>query len=129
METIESTVQLPKGARSIDEYSRNYAFMPDGKVLAVFIIPMEPTGYDREGFGCEVMLEDFESRPCTDEEISDMKQQDRATTVSYGAANESRWFDDYLELPMILDGGCAQVTIVFEPRSETIETAECNGSI
>ncbi|MBH0115214.1 hypothetical protein I5E68_19970 [Novosphingobium sp. YJ-S2-02] len=127
MVQIESSVKLPVGASSIDQYSRNYALRPDGKVVAVFVIPPEPTWNDSEGIGCDVMLEDFTSRPCTEEEIAESKQQDAATAARFGAADEARWFDDYRELPGFLDGGCSQVEIIFDPRSKQIERAECNG--
>jgi hypothetical protein len=129
MGQIESTVQLPEGARSIDQYSRNYALRADGKVVAIFVIPPEPIWNGSEGFGCEVMLEDFTSRPCTEEEIAETKQQDAVTAMRFGAADESRWFDDYRELPTILDGGCMQIEIIFDPRSKQIESAECNGFV
>jgi hypothetical protein len=127
MRQIESSVQLPEGAKPIDQYSRNYALRPDGKVVAIFVIPPEPMWDDSEGFGCEVALEDFATRPCTEEEIAEIKQQDAATAASFGAADESRWFSDDGELPTILDGGCTQVEIVFDPHSKQIESAECNG--
>src|SRR5690606_19155619 len=66
MAFIESTVQLPEDARPIDEYSRNYALGPDGKIIAIYVVPFEPMGgapgYDE----CVVILENSEEKPCSD---------------------------------------------------------------
>ena len=41
-DTIESTVQLPEGALPLSDYSRNYAYMRDGNIKAIFVPPYEP---------------------------------------------------------------------------------------
>ena len=58
-----------------------------------------------------------------------MKQQERAMGATFGVANQSRWFDDYRELPFILDGGCHQIEVVYDSHSEQVESVECNGSV
>jgi hypothetical protein len=126
---IEAKLVLPEGANSIDTYSRNYAFTPDGKVIAIYVTPFVAATREGPDYGCEVMLEDFESRSCTDDEISEMKHQDVAAVELFGAADQSRWFNDYLELPSISDGGCMQIEIVFDPQAQRIERARCNGSV
>ncbi|HUE79505.1 MAG TPA: hypothetical protein VMN38_07730 [Sphingomicrobium sp.] len=124
MTFIENKVRLPDGARPIEEYSRNYARRPDGMIIGIYVTPHQPVAVDE---GCEVMLEDFESRPCSDAEVAELVQQDLDMAATYGKAGQSRWFDDYRDLPFISDGGCAQVEITFDPRSNEIERADCNG--
>lgn len=128
MDLIESKVLLPEGSSPIDEYSRNYAVGPNGKVFAIYVFPPILVDGGDEDFGCSVMLENFDVRPCNAQEIAESKQRDAAAALAFGAAGESRWFDNYRKLPVIDDGGCAQVTIIFDPRSQKIESASCNGS-
>jgi hypothetical protein len=126
MRAIEAAVVLPEGAGGLDEYSRNYAVKPDGKILAVYVSTSEPSVADEED-GCEVMLEDLESRPCTDEEVAEMVRDNQLSAERMGKAGQSRWFDSYEELPVVLDGGCGFITIIYDPQAKRIERAECNG--
>ncbi len=127
MSAIEAKLVMPAGAASIEAYSRNYAFRPDGKVVAIYVIPrLADTREDPED-GCEVLLEDFESRPCSDDEIAELRQQHAAIAAQLGTVGQSRWFDDYLELPAISDGGCDVLDILFNPNSGQIEHIACNG--
>ena len=126
MHGIEEAVVLPEGARPLDAYSRNYALQPDGKVIAVFVIPHEKGGV-AEGAGCEIMLENGDARPCTEAELAEDKAFDEALANAQDEAGQSRWFDDRLELPAVNGGGCGVVTIIYDPRSKQIESAECNG--
>ncbi len=126
MQAIEVAVVLPEGAGALDEYSRNYATGPDGKVLAHYVIPTESSVAD-EDHGCEVMLANFDSRPCTDEEVAEMVRDDQARAERMGRAGQSRWLESYSELPLVLDGGCGFIEIVYNPQSKQIERAECNG--
>jgi hypothetical protein len=126
MRAIEAAVVLPEGARALAEYSRNYAVGPDGKILAVYVSPSEPQVADEE-YGCEVMLEHLEWRPCTNDEVAAMIRDDQASAERMGAAGQSRWFDNYEELPLVLDGGCGFIKIIYDPKAKRIERAECNG--
>lgn len=126
MRAIEAAVVLPEGASALDAYSRNYALQSDGKVIAVFVIPREKGGV-AEGAGCEIMLENGDARPCTEAELAEDKAFDEALANAQGEAGQSRWFDDRLELPAVNGGGCGVVTIIYDPRSKQIESAECNG--
>lgn len=128
MRSIETGVELPAGARALREYSRNYALRPDGKVMAVYVIP-KPVKARESDYGCEVMLEDFESRPCTNAEDAEIAGQEDATADLFGQVNQSRWFDNYDDLPMILDGGCDLIEIIFDPQSQQIESTQCNGEV
>ncbi len=126
MRAVETAVELPAGARALGEYSRNYALPPDGWVMAVNVIP-QPAKARESDYGCEVMLEDFESRPCTDAEKAKIEDQEGATRELFGQADQSRWFDNYRDLPMISDGGCDLIEIIFNPQSQQNESTQCNG--
>ncbi len=126
MRVIESAVELPVGAEALEEYSRNYALRPDGKVMAVYVTPL-PTEARGSEDGCEVMLEDMDSRPCTEAEEAEIASNDEVMAASFGQADQSRWFDDYRDLPMIMDGGCSLIEIIYDPQSQLIESTQCNG--
>ena len=119
-------VVLPEKAGSLEDYSRAYATGPDGKVITIYVTPHAANPADEDG-GCEVMLENLESRPCTKAEEAELASHDEALAATLGKAGQSRWFDDYLELPRILDGGCNAVTIIYDPHTKKVESAECNG--
>lgn len=126
MHGIEEAVTLPEGARPLDAYSRNYALQPDGKVIAVFVIPRDKGGVDEDA-GCEIMLENSDARPCTEAELAEGKAFEESLANALGKADHSRWFDDRLELPAMNGGGCGVVTIIYDPRTKRVESAECNG--
>ena len=126
MRAIESAVKLPATAKTLEEYSRNYAFRPYGKVIAVYVIP-RPAEQRGSEVGCEVMLENFGSRSCTHAEKVKIADQEKRTAERFGQANQSRWFGDYLELPMITDGGCSLIEIIYDPRSHRLQSTQCNG--
>ena len=74
MDKIEQTVTLPKGAKPLSAYGRNYAFSGPNKVVATYLIPLPPLDLSE---GCEVMLKDFSSRPCTEKEIEESARTGR----------------------------------------------------
>jgi hypothetical protein len=126
MRAIEAAVVLPEGASALDDYSRNYALQPDGKIIAVFVIPRD-TGGLAEDAGCETMLENGDARPCTEAEMAEDKAFEEALANAHGEAGQSRWFDDRLELPAVNGGGCGFIEILYDPQTAQIERAECNG--
>ena len=126
MRAMESAVKLPAKAKALEEYSRNYAFRPDGKVIAVYVIP-RPAKERGSEVGCEVVLENFGSRPCTDAEKVEFEDREKRTAERFGQANQSRWLGDYHELPMLLDGGCDLIEIIYDPRTDRIQSTQCNG--
>ena len=125
---IESAVQLPAGAKPFKAYSRNYASLPDGKVVGIYVLP-RTTDVQSDDIGCEVALKNFGSRPCTDTEMAERAAQEKATAKLFGQADQTRWFDDYRELPLIIDGGCELVEIIFDPKSHLIQSAQCDGAL
>ncbi|WP_337847338.1 hypothetical protein [Sphingomonas sp.] len=127
MRTIEAVVKLPADAKPLDKYSRNYALRPDGKIVGIYVIPRLTEGQGGKD-DCEVILKDLGSRPCTEAEKKKIADEEKAIAELFGQANQSRWFEDYRDLPMLLDGGCDQIEIVFDPNSRAIQSAQCNGN-
>jgi len=122
---IELAVNLPAGARTLQDYSRNYAMRPDGRVIGVYVIPQPDENYGPD-YGCEVMLENFTSRPCTKAEDAENAKINSAMADMFGRA-EPRWVNDYRNLPAISDGGCDVIEVIFDPRLNRIESTLCNG--
>lgn len=125
MSQIESAVVLPEGASPIDHYSRNYTLRPDGEVVAVYLIPPDPTEDYSEDYGCEIALAGLESRPCAHEGLNEVKRSDANWAAAYGVAGESRWFDGDFIVPTVSDSGCAVIDIVFDPHAQQVENVEC----
>ena len=126
---IESQIVLPKGARPMNQYSRNYAFRPDGKVVAVYVHPYLwdlPVAIHND---CFVEAKNSNGQACTEHETMKTNHQLATATSWFGAAGQSRWFSDYRALPSISDGGCDQINIVYDPLTETFESANCNGLV
>jgi hypothetical protein len=119
MDRLEREVHLPQGARSIEKYARYYADSGDGEFTAIYLIPTEDE--IGPGVGCAELGADSISRevPC------------RSTTRPAWAieANERRWLRDKKDLPFQCDGGCSQVTVVFDKAKSVVKSARCNGSL
>jgi len=116
MNEIEKQVQLPKGARNIDNYARYYAAGPEGQVIGIYLLPVGGSAVTGE---CEELMEDMTSRPVPCPQLrfptDDIK------------AGERRWLEDQQKLPLVNDGGCDVVNVLFNPTTRQIEQAICNG--
>ncbi|MFD0847047.1 hypothetical protein [Sphingosinicella xenopeptidilytica] len=124
MDEIERPVVLPKNAETLDKYGRNYAPDVGGKILATYIIPISPLGMDT---GCDVMLENFASRPCAKEEIEEASRMEAKIVDAQTPAGKRRWFRNPRELPYINDGGCQQVSVEYDATTRRVLTVVCNG--
>lgn len=124
MERIERAVVLPKEAKPLSEYGRNYAFSGPNKVIATYLIPSRPIGSSE---GCEVVLEEFNTRPCTAKEIAKLARADASAVASQTPAGKRRWYDSSRSLPFISDGGCQQVTVQYDILTQHITAVSCNG--
>jgi hypothetical protein len=124
MEEIERVVVLPEGAKPLNAYGRNYAYSGKDMVTAIYLLPFPPLNMSE---GCEVMLEDFESRPCTDEEIAEIAKSDETAVAAQTPAGERRWYNSSHDLPFINDGGCTQVTVDYDTATRRVLKAACNG--
>lgn len=38
-----------------------------------------------------------------------------------------QWLEDQRDLPFLMDGGCNQVTVLFDKTTSTVTHADCNG--
>ena len=120
MDEIERQVVLPKDAQPLASYGRNYAYFDNSNVVATYLIPLAPPTV---GDGCEVMLENASSRPCTEEEVAEGTTAKDTETV----AGKRRWFGSSNNLPFISDGGCAQVNITYDATAHRMLSITCNG--
>tara|TARA_B100000678_G_C17986325_1_gene413108 strand:- start:119 stop:499 length:381 start_codon:yes stop_codon:yes gene_type:complete len=124
MDRIEELVDLPDDAGPWDSYSRNYARASDGRIVAVYVTVSADLPADA---GCSVMLKNFDMRPCTDEEIAEVRRMEENLKAGQAEAGSSRWFADTSDLPAVNDGGCSVVNIVYDPKTERVESVKCNG--
>lgn len=65
MDAIERSIVLPQKAWPFAAYGRNYAWSDATHVVATYILPSLPSD-PREG--CDLLTDDFKTRPCTPEE-------------------------------------------------------------
>ncbi len=72
---IEKQVKLPEGAARLSDYGRNYAFKGAGIVTGIYLIPI---GTEERDEGCEVMLANMASRPCSAQEMASISDMQRA---------------------------------------------------
>ena len=121
---IERAITLPDGAQPLNAYGRNYAFDGQGKVVATYLIPLLNTSLDE---GCEVMLDNFESRPCTQNEIRELADAGASMAASQTPAGEVRWHDSPKSLHFINDGGCPQINVEYDVTARRVLAVECNG--
>ncbi|MDH7971113.1 hypothetical protein QH494_02875 [Sphingomonas sp. AR_OL41] len=112
MKAIDATVHLPHKAYPLRKYARFYALRPDGKIAALFYANTKskrPAGRFCSSDGPEGKLQ---SIPCPADDRPE--------------ANEQRWVN-YNELPLIFDGGCGVIDIIYNPQSAEIEETACHG--
>lgn len=127
MDGIEKQAKLPDGAFPYSEYGRNYTYLKDGKVMGVYLIPPKPSDPDE---GCSAIGDDDKLEPCSAQDLKEIADMERQLIESQAKANERRWFVSVdQDFPGINDGGCSQVTIIYDVASDKILTTECNGSV
>ena len=118
MDQIERQVRLPEGARSIEDYARYYAQSSNSKIIAKYLVPISyDLGPDE---GCEELLENFSSREVRCEPLP---------AFPGIAAGERKWLEDEGELPSMSDGGCMQVTVIYDRAKSAVTSALCNGTV
>lgn len=117
MDEIEAGIPIPRGASALTAYARFYAFDADGKVAARYIVP-PPTILSPDG-KCSEVLSNGRWRRGNCPPIGPWADGARA--------GERRWFADRNRMPIMFDGGCAQVNILYDPRTRRFERVSCNG--
>jgi len=118
MDEIEGRVRLPEGAYAMADYARFYAKEPSGKIIGVYLIPAPPMGPED---GCSELQADLTLKPL---DCSSLPKSPHASVK----ANERKWLERDQDLPGMNDGGCAMVTVVYQPLRKAVEAAHCNGS-
>ncbi|WP_426259814.1 hypothetical protein [Sphingomonas sp. DC1100-1] len=124
MDAIERSIVLPQKAWPFAAYGRNYAWSDTTHVVATYILPSLPSD-PREG--CDLLTDDFKTRPCTPEKNAEMDRQETQFLTAETPAGNRRWFAQPIDLPSIDDGGCIQVTVQYDVVSRSITRAQCNG--
>lgn len=124
MDAIERSIVLPAKARLLAAYGRNYAWADRTHVVATYLLP-RPSSPPAEQ--CRVM-QDSVMRPCSSREIADIARQEAEARAAETPAGHRRWFARPRDMPMIFDGGCAQVNIVYDVAGRQITQVMCNGN-
>lgn len=115
---------MPKGAKPLTAYGRNYALSGSNKVVATYLIPSLPLDFS---VGCEVVLVNLNSRPCTTKEVKKSATSDARYVAGQTPAGKRRWYKSTRSLPFISDGGCTQVTVEYDVPTHTVTAVYCNG--
>lgn len=114
MDVIEARVKLPDGARPLSYYARHYAADDKGFVVGVYAPGYRARGPDES---CEELLENMTSRqvPC---------EEDKGDRLLSG---QRQWVGNTDKLPLIMDGGCGVITVIYDPKAGVVKSATCNG--
>jgi hypothetical protein len=114
---IESEIRLPARAHSLDAYSRIYAYAPDNKIVAIYLMPSKP-----------------DQRLC--EEEKEIERNSKGGGASQFCpppkgliAGEQRWIADYRMLPGAHDGGCSYVDVQYDLTSKSFMKVACHGEV
>lgn len=112
---IESRVVLPEGARRLADYARYYALDQNGNVVGVYVPGYSPPNPD---WGCEDLLANFTTRevPCHWPEKGDNL-----------LAGQRGWVSGTDRLPLVMDGGCGVVILIYDPKKGVVKDIHCNG--
>ena len=125
MDEIEAAVVLPERARPLASYDRNYAFSGPDRVVAAYLARSPRLNPDA---GCQTVLENFSSRPCTSKEIAEMSEPIPGAAAAPADAGKRRWYESIDHLPSISGRGCAQVSVEYDVRGHRVLSAACNGN-
>jgi len=127
---IESVIVLPEGAKPLSEYSRNYAILSDGAVMAVYWRPHPPI---EKGTKCGWFIHknsadppNFEFETCSDAHIEAENRRIAEIMSQFAPVGSSRWHAQTEDLPMQFGGHCNYITIIYKPALGEFESIECN---
>lgn len=115
---IEGQVQMPEKARSLADYARYYAPDQGGKVRGVYLLPFPelPAGSDQ---GCAEMTDNFE--------LKDVPCPPTPAQPEALKAGQRRWVNNQRDLPLINDGGCGVIEVLFDLKTRKVQEVTCNG--
>ncbi len=66
-------------------------------------------------------------RPLTPHEITTMKAEKAAAEARWGVAGKRYWRDSTDDFPIMDDGGCEQINIIYDTATKRFDYAMCNG--
>lgn len=112
---IESRVKLPEGAGRLANYARYYALDDKGNVVGVYAPGYQSPNPD---LGCEELLANFTSREV--QCVWPKKGDDLL-------AGQRGWVNGTNRLPIINDGGCGVVTLIYDLKRGLVKDIYCNG--
>lgn len=112
--TVEATVKMPIGAHPLAAYERYYARRPDGTIVGVY------TNHD-EDHRRQVL------KVCQDLKETPFPCPINGESVRLVQAGEILWLEDPLDLPAKSGGGCALITVEYNPKMKQFGPVECNG--
>jgi hypothetical protein len=114
IDRIEGQVKLPESAKRLSSYARYYAIGDDGLVKGIYVPGYQAPDPDD---ACEELHADFTSHtvPCPPE-VDENKL----------LAGQRAWVKP-MKLPLIADGGCSVVTVIYDPKADRVRSATCNG--
>ena len=113
MDRIEQQVVLPSGAAPIASYSKYYSDAGHGTVQAAYVIHEPAFRHDVQNWCASGKARSF---PCSGDGKSEL-----------AAAGERMWLPDAREVPLPSGGGCAAITFHYEPSTNVLSPARCNG--
>lgn len=113
---IDAALTLPDGAAPIDSYARYYSVRPDGKIQATYVVAASEDAPKPADYGCTEITSDDQLKdiPCPADDSP--------------RAGDQRWVNSD-EIPIVDDGGCLIINILYDPSSNRVEAADCNGSL
>lgn len=114
LDKIERKVVLPVGAGPLTVYSRYYGPDKGGKIQAVYVIHSALYVDEARKYCAANRVAAF---PCT--------PTGRSLLVRAG---EREWVRSSAELPIPNGGACNVVQFSFDPSTDKLSNAECNGS-
>lgn len=128
---IEFVIVLPEGAKPLSEYSRNYTFLSDGAVMAVYYRPPPP--YEK-GMKCgRFIIQENRAEPpkiewetCSDAHVEAENRRRAEIMSQFAPVGSSRWHAQTEDLPMQFGGQCNYITIIYKPALGEFESIECN---
>jgi len=125
MEEIERSVRLPREAYPLRDYARHYTLIGPTKVTAVYVTQHATVDPDR----IAGMIVGDSWRPLTPQEIVTMKAEKAAAEARWGTAGKRYWRDGTDDFPVMDDGGCEQVNILYDTAAKRFDYAMCNGGL
>ena len=114
MNAIERSIQLPSGAKSLNQYARIYKHASSTLVAAFYFIPDD----EHDEWFCKGTKE---GGPTNGQTLLACPPPDGMR------AGERRWLGEKVFLPKVSDGGCYYIDLQYDLKSGTVTHAQCQG--